>query len=126
MLKSHKAKYIELTIKESNDLTTIDLTDMTQSQENAIENAIISIMESENRYLPENSKRVLREIELHQSEYGTIGVWMKIDNDKPGTIGYVHYKTKHIFIGRKGGYRCYKTSDGKHTTINGRKALIYC
>ena len=92
---------------------------LTNSQEQALERAIIQIFRN-NAITPNYT---LRRLEISQSEWGTVSLSMTIDNGMPGTVGHIFPINAHLFVGPRGGYTCYDR-DGRRTT--GRHALIYC
>lgn len=120
---------MEIKVTQSSKKTTLDLA-MTDSQEKAIQNGIIRIMFNERRYLRPGYKKVLRDLHITQLDHGSISVWMKIDNDKPGTFGHTYPTIRHFFVGKRGGYTCFsndkKRKNNKTGRVTGWKALIYC
>ena len=106
--------------KKTNEenITTADF-DMTPSQENAIEYAILRKFNDYKRC--SDDPRIV-EIEIAEQLFGTYSLVITMDNNKPGTLGYVYKTIHHLFIGRNGGYSCYH----ENKRIQGWRALIYC
>lgn len=117
-------KYEEIKAFYGSEKTTAHM-EMTESQLNSLEHAIL-------RKLRDDAKcgmGHLRSLEVTITDYGTVILSMETDNNKPDTFGYNWPDHHHLFIGRNGGYSCYKESKrAKHglKNITGWRALIYC
>jgi hypothetical protein len=117
-------KYEEMKAYYGSEKTTADM-EMTPSQLDALEHAILRKMKDNARC----GQYRLRSLEVSITDYGTVILSLETDNGKPGTFGYSWPSHHHLFIGRNGGYRCWRKSKrAKHglKNVTGWRALIYC